>query len=578
MGPMSAAVVDVAGEPRVDPAVVSAASAALAGAADRLDAAGAGVQAVAGGFTGARVWSGDGRDAFLDAWARRRANLDQLAAVWREAAGVLRGLAFAFAAARAAWRTASARASAGGLVLGPGGVVIDPRTGLPAGLGRSGLDLGDCVAIEAAARAALDSAEAADREAAARLAALAGRVTIPVPADAPAATALLRSALHPAGAAEPGAAAGADPALAAAWWAALGPDRRRALVVTRPELVGGLDGLPARARDEANRRRLTAEIAATRDRLDTVDDVLQHDRVSGTQRDLLERERIRLRRHLHGLGRLRDSSGLLLLFDPAGDGRAAVAFGDPGDAPNIAVVVPGMNTTMDKFGATLTNAEVLAGTTERLVGAGNPQDRTAVVAWLGYDAPNPVQAADDRLAIGGAPSLRHFIDGLRVAAGDHRPHVSVVAHSYGSTLTGFAASDGGLAADDIAVVGSPGLGSGMTTIDELHLAPGTRLWAGRAPDDPIALTQELDPIARPVLEPLRRAGIAGYGDEPILRHGSDPSTAAFGARRFRTGVYADPDVDDPGDAHGHSAYFTASRSVRNLARIVSGEQAGIRVP
>src|SRR5204863_1281428 len=42
------------------------------------------------------------------------------------------------------------------------------------------------------------------------------------------------------------------------WWAGLDAAERSRLTEQRPELVGGLDGVPAADRDRANRRRLAA--------------------------------------------------------------------------------------------------------------------------------------------------------------------------------------------------------------------------------------------------------------------------------------------------------------------------------
>jgi hypothetical protein len=46
---------------------------------------------------------------------------------------------------------------------------------------------------------------------------------------------------------------GSSPAAVYGWWLRLGPAEQRMLVRDQPRLVGGLDGVPAAARDAANR-------------------------------------------------------------------------------------------------------------------------------------------------------------------------------------------------------------------------------------------------------------------------------------------------------------------------------------
>lgn len=128
------------------------------------------------------------------------------------------------------------------------------------------------------------------------------------------------------------------------------------------------------------------------------------------------------------------------------------------------------------------------------------------------------------------------LDGLLL-----RPGVTttVVAHSYGSVVAGYALRDG-LRVDNVAVLGSPGLGT--DTAAALRPAPGTRVYAARAPGDPI-----------------------GYSEN----FGRDPSDPRFGATRIATGSGAGAPV-------GHSDYLRGqTESTRNLARITVGDYADV---
>ena len=102
----------------------------------------------------------------------------------------------------------------------------------------------------------------------------------------------------------------------------------------------------------------------------------------------------------------------------------------------------------------------------------------------------------------GAPALASFTDGLRAA---HLPttdaRLTVIGHSYGSTLTGAAARLRPHAfADQLIFLGSPGAGARHAS--ELEVKS---VWVGEAPDDPVA-----------------DLGI----------YGADPSDAKFGGQNF----------------------------------------------
>jgi uncharacterized protein YukE len=572
---------------QADPAELLATAADLTGAADSIEALAGRAQGTVAGL-GGTDWSGAAHDGFLDVWVRRRANLDGLAGVWRDAAGVLRGLAWSLETARSAWRQLELRAGQLGLRLLPDASLVDAATGAPAsqspsrGFGTAGLldptgllDPAGVLALRAEVDRVLDEATAADAEAARSLHELAERAPVAPPSFGAATTALLSAGEPGAGGrVAPDAVGALPPALVAAWWAALGSARRRELTAADPALVGGLNGIPIADRDRANRRTLAAARILTAGQRAQAGRQLAAGGLDAGQRSALLREQKRLAARTRSLDKIATEGDFLLLFDPSGQGRAAVAFGDPAHAPNVAVVVPGTNNSLDNFTNPMANAINLRDETQRLF-AGQPERQTAVVAWL-YDAPDGVEAGDDRLSREEAPLLRSFVDGLRVTH-QGQPHVTVSGHSYGSTTVGFAARDGQLAADDITVIGSPGLGQGVTTAGELHADPRTRVWAGRAPDDPIQSVFALDPGARALLGPLERAGIVEFSDEPILRHGSDPSLPGFGALRFATGSYVDP--ADPRDSHGHSSYYTPrTASVSNLARIAAGAGDQVSAP
>lgn len=294
-------------------------------------------------------------------------------------------------------------------------------------------------------------------------------------------------------------------------WRTLTAGQVDVLVRTHPELVGGLDGVPLAARDRANRRQLAAHRSALARRiahLETqggrtrrLDDAVAH---TGRHLDLAHAAV--LRRRLDRLDTIRDAD-MVLLWEPSGDGRAVVAWGDPGRAATVTTFVPGMANSLATFHRVAVDAHVLHRAIQGQRRPASPHQDTgtgattdiATVAWLGYDAPSGpgwgiVAAATDHVAAAERDRLVAWGAGLRVLNPAAR-HV-VVAHSYGSVLAGQAlrAHDGGsrLDVDRLVVLGSPGLGSGLDDVAGLGLSRG-QVHAAAAPRDPVPHLPVLGP-------------------------------------------------------------------------------------
>jgi pimeloyl-ACP methyl ester carboxylesterase len=288
-----------------------------------------------------------------------------------------------------------------------------------------------------------------------------------------------------------------DPTAVAAFFKALDPAVAEALAREHPELVGNLDGAPIPLRYTANAKAIKDEIA--RLRAAGVSD--SDDRL----RKLLE---------------LDDPDRHVLLFDPAGDGRAAEVFGDLTTARHVAVVVPGMNNDLSNF---------TGGDAERVHHQASlfDPDEVATIQWLGYDTPEGASALSASDAEPGAEALPQFVAGVRAQRAE-RLHWTVIGHSYGSLVTGMAESGQGLEVDETVLIGSPGVG--VNSAGELG---DGNVWVGLARFDPV-----------------------GYSEW----HGLNPHSRAFGATRFHTG-----------DISGHSSYFNeGSESLRNIGLITAG--------
>ncbi|MBW0106578.1 alpha/beta hydrolase [Pseudonocardia sp. KRD291] len=394
--------------------------------------------------------------------------------------------------------------------------------------------------------AALDEATRSDRETAAALAELAARV-------APAGPPVLPAAAAPP---EPG----TSPSGVRDWWESLPAAVRERTLAEHPDRVGALDGVPARARDTANRLRLDAERARLlrhRTRLQDRDDVASAERVD------------ELLRGIDAVGRrLRagEPPALLLGFDTDGPGHAIVAAGDPDTAENVVTYVPGTTARLGTVEADLRRAD----TTVAAARAADPRAVTAAVTWLGYDAPPDVlRAAAGGYAQRAAEPLARFQDGLRVTHRGPPAHRTLIGHSYGSTVAGYAARLDGPVAEDLVLVASPGAGTRRGVAD-LNMDPA-HVWATTAGNDPI------DDLTR--TDTWRTS--APLVDRETLRHGLNPVDPSFGARVFPSdpGTVA-PRPDDPSTAAdesapiaSHSQYWDqGSRSLEALGRIAVGRQ------
>ncbi|MBM2615459.1 hypothetical protein JIG36_07760 [Actinoplanes sp. LDG1-06] len=169
-----------------------------------------------------------------------------------------------------------------------------------------------------------------------------------------------------------------------------------------------------------------------------------------------------------------------LQFDPAGDGRAVEVLGDLGSAERVAILVPGVDTTLADFDRGLGGVPRRApGVQARsLYAAVSKRDpHTAVVAWLGYDPPEGVgvAAATEGRARDGAAALTAFVRGvLRQRPG---ATVTLIGHSYGSIVVGLAAQrlpEVG----DVVTLGAPGIG-----VDHAGDLGGARVWSALAATD-----------------------------------------------------------------------------------------------
>ena len=360
----------------------------------------------------------------------------------------------------------------------------------------------------------------------------------------------------------------ASPQDVSRWWAGLTPEQRADLLRTRFQDLGKLRGLPADVLDQANRARLADDqrrFAADRDAVNAQlatraralglnpadEQALRNsndpqlaallDQRATDDRNLTNTQKaVSSLAHAEQLAASRGfpDKPLLLTWDPSGTGgkgAMAVAFGNPDTAKNLAVCVPGTGSNVGGF-----SLDQAANLRQQMGASGN-----ATIQWLDYDAPtwDPSQVANPAQAQAGGANLVADVNGYRAAAeaaGNHQ-HLTVIGHSYGSTTVGYAGMHG-LAADDIAFVGSPGVGA--SNVHQLSPGPG-HVFAGATNHDPV---------------------VQATGSSWFTQGGqaTGPYDSSFGATVFGT-------HDTSNIAHAHSAYYDqGSESLDNLAKIADG--------
>ena len=384
-------------------------------------------------------------------------------------------------------------------------------------------------------------------------------------------------------------AAGTDPNSVKAWWNGLTDEQQHRMILNHPDQIGNLDGIPAAARNDANRTNLKNLI---QDRNRQLNDLgpepkqylgyVKGEPVTNPEYEKWKAKHDALKKQLEGFqsiqdrldGKVDDGAGgpgsnpplLLLGIGDQGQGRAIVSWGDPDKARNVSSLVPGLNSNLAGVGGG--DAATAKGIYDAAVQSArynNEPPSVASVFWLGYDAPQldgPSVLMQDRANEGGA-AYQKFLTGLRATHEGAPAHMTAQGHSYGSLVVGKATQQpGGLPVDDIVLVGSPGVG--VDKASQLGIG-ADHVYVGTAKNDPVA-----DAPAPGMLVP----GWAAY--EAIAHpdgawHGTDPASQSFGGQRFSV---ADGTMTD-----SHDNYFgkhgKGGDSLSNIGKIVSGHGSTI---
>lgn len=251
------------------------------------------------------------------------------------------------------------------------------------------------------------------------------------------------------------------------WWNCLSIQQREALLFNKADVIGSLDGIPALVRDRANRSQLPGLTEQTREQIATLE--ARPSRTPGEEDQLakLRDKLVGLEGMLDRLNKVDGShpQAFLLKIGTDGTGRAIVAIGNPDTATNVSTFVPGTGTRVGHAPWEVARADnmMLAALSN------NPDGSTSVVAWMDYEAPQEIfpDAADSGYAEKASGELRNFEHGLRVTHEGAQSHNTLVGHSYGGEVAGFAARGGAVDADALVFVATPD--TGVAHPDGLHL-------------------------------------------------------------------------------------------------------------
>ena len=363
------------------------------------------------------------------------------------------------------------------------------------------------------------------------------------------------------------------------WWKSLAQEDKDQLIAQHPPELGNLNGIPAEVRDQINQAVMHDDLnrvtnAAAQHGV-SVEDVLNNP----TSYGLTETDVVRYHnadQTIQGLGHNRGPEGpnqrpvMLWAYDPLafnGQGRAAIAIGNPDKSQNTAVIVPGTSASVADGWLHDGHNDAINMYDQAM--AAHPGESTAVIAWMGYDSPdsfNDPRIGSPWLARDGGERLAADVNSLWVThSGEMPQHVTVLGHSYGSTTVADAFAGYGMHANDAILIGSPGTDLAKSAAD-FHL-DGGNVYVGAASTDPVSWIGQSGTILPNVLNDALGNPVGMYAGL-----GVDPAGDSFGSIRFRAEVTGSGLVD----IHDHSHYYDlGSESLHNMTQIATGHGSAL---
>lgn len=313
------------------------------------------------------------------------------------------------------------------------------------------------------------------------------------------------------------------PDLVADWWAGETAEQQAQILARASLVIGNLSGIDYATRDKANRAQLDEQ-------LDEVGKT-----VAANPSDTEAARRFAALTAIHGaIKGTHDPARYLVQLTADQPPLASVAVGDLDTAEQVTYSVPGMGTYSDDMQLWTVGAENIHKAQGR---AGAPAAR-AVVAWIGYTVPAPgIDATVGEFAARGAPLLSGDIKALTsVRKGTGLETVSIIAHSYGTTMAADALADDDLGIFSFVMLGSAGIEYRVGSAAGLN---AEHVYAGEAALDleaGLGRLERLDPIAPSFGATVfgvdgdpARGLVAVTGHDPILHssYNDDPTSGAW---------------------------------------------------
>ncbi|MEO6115556.1 MAG: alpha/beta hydrolase, partial [Pseudolysinimonas sp.] len=302
-----------------------------------------------------------------------------------------------------------------------------------------------------------------------------------------------------------------DAQATAAWWRSLGTEpfdpadqstAQLAIVSAIPAALGNLEGIAYWARDDANRTVLDQRIAAVNKlnaqvdadyNLFTPKASLELAAAGFDSLDDFHHYRDSLLALHHSVSATGDVPRQLVSFSDVDlrhspsnyDPLAAISVGDLDRAQRVTVDVPGITSTVLASSRDWSAAAQNLYRQEQVLSLRNQRPTSiAVVAWLGYHTPGPldmVQLWSTHDAQAGSTHLVAFLQGA-TAAHQWAPgaNLSVVAHSYGATTAAFAVSQ--TPVSNFTMLAPAGLPRSDASVTDL-MVPADHVWSTEATGD-----------------------------------------------------------------------------------------------
>ncbi|WJX99870.1 alpha/beta hydrolase [Curtobacterium sp. 458] len=294
--------------------------------------------------------------------------------------------------------------------------------------------------------------------------------------------------------------AGMPPDTVRAWWDGLGgrgsagehSAAQDALITALPAVVGNLNGVPYWARDQANRvsaqrayARAEDSVRAARKALKEAVGRTAQQAAQKRLNDALTREKD-LKNFVAGarknLQLMHDVPRQMVSFSPTHPPIGAFSVGDLDTADSVSYLVPGMGSSLKDTTQCMAAASNVVG----LHQASGSKPDTAMVTWLGYEAPPNFVTTGNRGVFGeayadaGAQNLAADLEGFRATRPETQ--LDVVAHSYGSTVAAIALHDHpDLGVHSLVTLGSAGIPASVpdaaaTHAEHMYAAQAVERW------------------------------------------------------------------------------------------------------